>query len=483
MKRKNSILSGWKAMLSVMALFTILTMGLFADGMSIVSHAESAGKITASSAKIRKEPNTSSETLGSAEQNASVSVTGQTTGADGYTWYQVSVDANTKGYVRSDLMKITDGSTPSTIASTSGSSTSSGTTSVSSTATTSTPDETVVDVTAVEPVAGSVSGGSPVRVRQNASTTSRIVNTAQAGMTLTVTGKATGTDGKEWYQVNFISSGSQVNGFIRADYVSLSGELVEAGAAEKTPAQTPEEDQPEPVVETKDWDTYYGDGKWHLTDNTTGNVYDIQQIFSSVEANTQTLQDVLKKNKTQQILLILLVIVVILLAAVISFLIFKLKDAADSAYIEEVEREAERRRTTGRPAGQGSRPASQGNRPAGQGSRPVAQGSRPASQGNRPAGQGSRPASQGNRPAGQGSRPASQGNRPAPQGSRPAPQGNRPAEPVGQKMYETKEPDRVPAYEPQPEINPAPKPAWKSKNFADDGEFEFQFLDWEDDQQ
>ena len=190
---------------------------------------------------------------------------------------------------------------------------------------TSTPDEKLVDVTEVEPVSASVSSSSPVRVRQNASTTSRIVTTAQSGLALTVVGQATGTDNKEWYQVSFISNGSEVSGFIRADYVTVNGELAAPGSASPSQPETQQpEATPEPETAGKAWDTYY-DTKWHLVDNTTGNSYDIEQIFSSVEANTKTLQDTLSENKTLQIVVIIMVILVILLATGISFLIFKIK--------------------------------------------------------------------------------------------------------------------------------------------------------------
>jgi hypothetical protein len=60
-------------------------------------------------------------------------------------------------------------------------------------------------------------------------------------MALTVTGQATGTDGKTWYQISFISNSVEVTGFIRSDYVALSGELqapVEEQPVEEQPTLT-----------------------------------------------------------------------------------------------------------------------------------------------------------------------------------------------------------------------------------------------------
>ncbi len=542
MKKSNRLYRRLRVTVGILLLFATLAVGL--DAYSIVSYADSTGKVTASSAKIRKEPSTSSETLASASQNASLNVKGQTTGSDGYTWYQVT-DGSVTGYIRSDLMEITSG-TPSTIVSSTTPST------TTSTPTTSTPDETLVDVTEVEPVSGSVSGSSPVRVRQNASTTSRIVSTARGGLALTVTGTATGTDGEEWRRVSFTSGSSEVTGFIRADYVTVSGELVPVGAGTEQPGDTSPEPEPEPEPEpVKDWDTYYEGEKWHLLDNSTGDVWDIEKIFSSVEENTETLKSVLNKNRTQQIIIIILVILLIVMAIAISFLIFKLKDMTDSAYFNEVERETVRRRTADRPeqraagrtqggqrvmqtvGGEGARRPS-GQRPAGQrptdqraaDQRPAdhrtadqraagTQTARPGSSAQRPVGQRPGPGAQrpaGQRPAGaptarpEGSAQRPVGQRPAGSAQRPGGQPVRPGEQHAQRPvcrqperaqrpapphsdyaadydsdYERDYDQGAPAQGSSP-AQPQGKAGWKAKNFINDDEFEFQFLDWEDDQ-
>ena len=46
--------------------YLIVGAGLFAENLAFVSHAESAAKVTASSAKIRKSADSSSEVIGSA---------------------------------------------------------------------------------------------------------------------------------------------------------------------------------------------------------------------------------------------------------------------------------------------------------------------------------------------------------------------------------------------------------------------------------
>ena len=447
--------------LGALGLVMTLFLVLFAEGFAFVSLAAGTGKVTASNgAKIRKEAATSSEMVGSAEYNQDVTINSSVQGSDGYTWYQVTVNG-VSGYIRSDLLQ-TSGDTGTT-----------GTT-------TNTP-ETPVAVTAVNPVSATVTGSQSVRIRSNASTTSQIVTTASNGLVLTVTGQATGTDGKTWYQVNAIVDGASVEGFIRSDYVNLSGELTPYTEPE-TPTDpdntTPEEPETTPEPETqKAYETVLKDGQWYLVVTETNEGYVIQDIFDKMASNVEEYAKLEKQAKTQKAVIIALVILVVGAAGAAAFLVLKMRQASDDRYFNEVEKETLKRREAVRPENkkvmhtvgadrQGGAKAT-GSRPAGapagaQGARPAgaATGSRPAgAQGARPAGAatGSRPAgTQGTRPAGApaGSRPAgTQGTRPA------APQENRPA---GAQQT-------------------AKKPGWQSKNFMadDDDEFEFEFLNYD----
>ncbi len=482
MKKTVQKTSKFKAFWGMLALVLVLGAGLFSEDLAIVSHAESAAKVTASSAKIRKSADSSSEVVGSTTKDKTISIKSQTQGADGYTWYEVYVDANTLGYIRSDLVSITDGSTPPS---------SSNTTSAATTTNTATPapaaNETPVEVTAVEPMSATVTGGQSVRVRSNASTTSQIVSTAENGTALTVTGQATGTDGNTWYQVSFISNNTEVTGFIRSDYVALSGEL-QAPSAEQPAEEQPSEEQPADETQTsKDWDTQLQGDAWYLLDMVGQKQYKIDDLFSSIDQITEInaqFETNQKKITSQKVVIIILVIILVALAAAVTLLIFKIKDMNDAAYFSGVEEETERRRVD-RPQGgrsQGGRP--QGGRTAPQGSRPkntqkvmqdIGEERRPAS---RPAGQGTRPVSkpaarpvsQTARPAAQAARPVGQQGRPvkpaAPQGSRPAPQVDRPVSRPARPVQNGGEQD----------------PGWKSKNFmSDDDEFEFEFLNWDND--
>jgi hypothetical protein len=512
MKKTVQRISKCKAFWGMLALVLVLGAGLFAGELAIVSHAESAAKVTASSAKIRKSADSSSEVIGSATKDKTISIKSQTKGADGYTWYEVYVDANTLGYIRSDLVSITDGSTPSS---------SSGTTTTTTTTTTATPapvvNETPVEVTAVEPLSATVTGGQSVRVRSNASTTSQIVTTAENGMALTVTGQATGTDGKTWYQISFISNSVEVTGFIRSDYVALSGEL-QAPVEEQPVEEQPTDEQPAEDTQTtsKDWDTQMQGDAWYLLDMAGQKQYKIEDLFNSlnqiteINAQYETNQ---KKISSQKAVIIILVILLVAAVAAVTLLIFKIKDMNDASYFSGVEEETARRRRVDRPQGgrpQNGRPAPQGGRPQGSqkvmhevgaerrpASRPTGQGTRPdgrpAPQGERPIGQTVRPAApQERRPAPRGGRPVTPGQgRPAPQGGRPvtpgqgrpAPQGGRPTAPQSERPAPQAGRPVARPTKPVPQSEGNQNPGWKSKNFmSDDDEFEFEFLNWDGDE-
>lgn len=491
MKRMKECTWGRKILMMAATLVLVFALGLLLDSFSIVSNAQSQGKVIASSAKIRKSADTNSEVIGSATKDASVTINKQVTAADNTIWYQVFVDADTLGYIRSDLVTITDGTTPPKG------------TDDSNTGGTETPaepkpetpappvNESPAEVTAMEPMSANVTGAQSVRVRSNASTNSSIVAQAQNEMALTVTGQATGKDGKLWYQVNFISDGNEVTGFIRSDYVKLSGELVPVGTTpdpgtEETPQEPEAPVQPEVK---KDWETNFDSGIWYLIDNVKGEQYKIANIFGTVDSLGEQNKAATAKMKSQTVAIVILVILVVAMAGALTYFIFKVKDMTDSAYFSEVERETLRRRTADRPStgGQKVMHTVGGGRNQG-GARPT--GTRPM--GARPA--GTRPV--GTRPAGApvqgqgGARPA--GTRPA--GVRPAgapvqgqggvrPAGTRPAgaRPNGAPMQSEEGQMRRPAPAPRDsQENSTQNPGWKSKNFmTEDDEFEFEFLNWD----
>ncbi len=469
--RRTKALQGKDWLLTgAMALVLAVLTGLLVNGFSIVSCAAEQGKVTAASgAKVRAEAASSSEMVGSAAKDKEITINGSVQGSDGYTWYQVTVD-NVNGYIRSDLVqKVGEGT---------------------ATAPTTT-NETPAEVERVNPVSATVTGGQSVRIRSNASTTSQIVTTAASGLVLTVTGQATGSDGKVWYQVSFTSNAAAVEGFIRSDYVNLSEALTpytEEPATTDTPDETPAEPEtPADTVEKRPYETVEQNGEWYLVVTETNQGYAIQDIFDKMTSNAEEYARLEKKVKTDKVVVIILVILLIGAVGGATFLFFRMKDMEDARYFSAVEKETLRRREPAKKSGQkvmhtvgasqsGARPAG-GTRPAG-GARPAGApqaGARPAGApqaGARPAG-----ASQaGARPAGApqaGARPAG-----APQaGARPAG-----ASQAGARPGEGGKP---PVASKQAANSGNARQGWQSKNFMaeDDDEFEFEFLNCDGDEE
>ena len=436
------------------------------------------GKITATAAKIRKEASTSSEQVGSAAQGATLTVTSQTTGADGKTWYLVTgFSGDTKGYVRSDLITVTgDVATTTPVTGTGNSGNNSG-----ATISPSVPVEDVV------PVTGKVAG-EVVRVRADASTDGDVITTVQKNVELTIDGMATGTDNKTWFRISFVSGSNQVVGFIREDYITTEDEVITVAEqqameqAAQEEANRVQQEQQQAQEESKKYTTEEDSEVWYLVDNEQQVRYNIATIFEAAEKNAQAYQDAKKKMGTQTVFIVILVILVAALAGFVALLLLRFKDMADEALFKQAEKNVRPRSSAPRkvmhdvgngqkrPAGE--RPA----RPAGE--RPVRPaGERPV----RPAGE--RPA----RPAGERpARPA--GERPArPAGERPVrPAGERPARPAGEKPVRPagERPARPAGERPTGQQAKKPDGAWQSKNFmSDDDEFEFEFLNWDGDEE
>lgn len=457
MKREKKIQWRKRLLSGVLALGMVLMLALTVDSLGMISRADGQVRVIVNSgARIRAEANTSSAQVGSVAYGTTLSVISQVQGSDGKTWYQVQVNADTRGYIRGDLVEQVSG----------------GTTATNPPAATNTP-EPPVEVTEVNPVSATVEGGTTIRVRSNASNNAESLATVSSGLAVTVIGQAHDAEGKLWYKVNFIHSDAQINGFIRSDFVKLAGELTPVTpAGSDTPAPPVTTAPPDTSAEQKEYDTILAKNGWMLYRTADpNNGWVIKDLLDGGELG--------KTVKAQKIAIIILVILLVGVIAGASYLIFKLKDMADSAYFNQVESETLRKRSAATTQGGSQRvmhtvgtDKSTASRPAG------SQGQqRPAgSQSQRPAGSQSqqRPAgSQGQqRPAGsQGQqRPVSQGQQ-RPVGS----QGQNPA--AGAQGQKPAGSSRTDAAKPQ-QKEAQPTQGWKSKNFMadEDDEFEFSYL-------
>ena len=237
--RRGKVQRTWIHALAVMLFCMVLSIGtvVFAD--------EVPATVIVAGAKIRATADTSSEALAGVKSGDTLSICGQTTGADGNIWYQVYVNADTKGFIRSDLVQKNSDGSISTVPNENANKS----TTTSSTTTTTTVDTSETQVTAVEQKTGTVVT-SNVRIRKGASTQHDVVATANKGMVLTVTGEAAGADGKKWYQVSFSYNNKEITGFIRADLVTFDSVSPDTAVSEITGTEeVPEETTTEAVTE------------------------------------------------------------------------------------------------------------------------------------------------------------------------------------------------------------------------------------------
>ncbi len=328
-----------------------LTAGILAFSSPLTVKA-ATGTVTSSNVKVRAEASTSSEQVSSLDSGDKVDIIDEATDSQGYVWYRIYVNGTEYGYVRSDLVS------------------KSGDTSSSSSAVTETSKASLpkTEVTAVDQQAATVTVAS-ANVRSGAGTGYDTVGTVANGDTVTITGEANGTDNKKWYQVSFGSNGR--TGFVRADLVQIGAaapaEVTDenAGEAEGAPVEgegeavegaegeeAPQEEAPveEPKNETDKIGNgeyslaYKDDGSgtevWYLYDNVDGTQVKLNDLLSFAAAGQQTdkLKDQIGKLK---VVMIIMAVVIALLVLAVLLLIYRLRDYA---YYEEDDEETNKGR-------------------------------------------------------------------------------------------------------------------------------------------
>lgn len=335
-----SAVKRWK----LWAVMAVLTVAAFLyEGNMITARAEATATVTAGSAKIRSEASTSSSVVGSTTKGTKLPILKSVSASDGI-WYQVTVEGNTTGYIRSDLVSTT-GDVPAAEGSS-----------------TETPKPTVTnsEVRASDMTAGVVTGNS-VNVRKGAATTDALAGTLKKDAVVKITGETDGADGKVWYQIE----SETVNGFIRSDLLEASAAVAEGGTEEETPeegTEGTEAEQPEApaeedytdianviatrklpegmdlesagispdVVQGWESDRYYiiytqtksGVEQWYLYD-AQSNVY---ERINSLTPMTEEEIAAAEGGKGNTIVLVVLIVLIVALIGVIIYLALQLHD-------------------------------------------------------------------------------------------------------------------------------------------------------------
>lgn len=317
---------------------------------SFVSLADSTGTVIVDSAKIREKADTSSEVIGSASSGKTISIKSEVQDASGTLWYEVYVDANTTGYIRSDLVEKKNGGDGSQTASQGNAGTESG-----ASGATEEPG-TVLDAQYA------VVTAEAIKVRTTPSTSAVVVDRLSKDAQVIVSGQSDGNDGKIWYYVTFTgTNGAERTGYIRSDLLSL-GDMVPAPEEEEIPA--PQENAPEPEIPVNnDYELTYeqnvdGSGtlEWYVydySDKESPNQFKRYRLLDLMEATKQRSENDAADAKALVRQRVAIVILSVLMAALITLVILmalKLRDVYYEEYEDEEEEQeqdaAQRRRRT-----------------------------------------------------------------------------------------------------------------------------------------
>ncbi len=476
-----------KRLLSI-GLSMVVSAAIFISaGVQAFAYTETTGTVSSDNVKVRSSASTTASQVSSLKNGDKIDIVDEATDASGYVWYKIRVNKSEYGYVRSDLVSKSGGS----------SSTSSTTTTNTTQANAAAASLPATTVTATDTKTGTTLDN--VNVRQGAGTAYDAVGKVSKGDTVTITGEATGTDNKTWYQVTF---GNDKQGFIRSDLLQVSeaapaentegaeggeGEAVEGGEGEVAEggeeSQEAEQSQAGSTVTSEAGDGTYslvyvtdeeGTGIWYLYDNVEGYRVKVNELIEAAKSSDEV-NKLIKTNNNYKTVLIILGVVIAALVVGVILLALKLRD---SLYYEDEEEEEEydrysqpsRRRARDEEEEEEERPR---RRPSAE-ERTV----RPERDAERPV--------RSRRDQDSEDRPVRQ--RRAEYDEERAPRRNPEERPSRQRVREDVEereerPVRRPSYRNSEASAPAPEaPRRKTRNFVgDEDDFEFEFLDLDDD--
>ncbi|MCR5788765.1 MAG: SH3 domain-containing protein [Lachnospiraceae bacterium] len=194
-------------------MFILMTVAPGATLTPVYGETAVKGTVTARSGFVRKDASTSSSCVFCVSKDDEVAILSETTSPDNKKWYLIKVGDST-GYIRADL--VAKSQTKVEV--------STNTDQAAGAVAAPAAAQTAAAPAAASPVSGTVNGDQTI-VRAGQSTQTNVITSLSKGTTVTVTGAKTGTDNSKWYQVGVVKDGMQYAGYIRADLVSVSGEV------------------------------------------------------------------------------------------------------------------------------------------------------------------------------------------------------------------------------------------------------------------
>lgn len=347
-QKKRHITAGKYHLLGLITAIGVLSM-LWCQ--SFVSLADSTGTVNVESAVIREKADTSGEVVGSAVRGNTVTIKGETQDSSGTLWYEVIVDGNKTGYIRSDLVDKQGGDSDAGTLQTASNDTDGQDAAQSSASGAMIAPDTVMD-----PQYAAVSANS-INVRSMPSANDSAVGKLTRDAEVIVSGQSDGSDGKVWYYVTYTDNdGAEKSGYIRSDLLSL-GDMVPV-PEEETPE--PQETAPEPEEShNNDYELTHepsddGTDEWYLLDYTggTGIKYSVDQLMEATKERSENDAADAKTLVRQRIVIIVLIVLLVILIVAVVIMALKLRDVYYEDYEEEEEEEeeeeppAQRRRRT-----------------------------------------------------------------------------------------------------------------------------------------
>lgn len=291
-------------------------------GIESLAFTRTTGEVTGSTVKVRKEASTETDLVASVRKGDKLDVVDAITGADGKVWYKIMISATEYGYIRSDLVVLASGEqAPS-----------------NNNTTTTTEEDTPTEITPMDEQKGHTSTNN-VKVRKEATTNSAEVDRLNQDQIFIISGSAKAADGKTWYYVSYVDGGASKQGFIRSDLVKIMEPEEETEEVPENPEEVivvPDEEEVKPNIPAPlvNYEAVYtpdenGNYVWYLYDKTAGQRYKIEQFLNAAKEKEAEIDELSSENFGLRLGLIISICLLIMLGVAIAFYVFKMREEAE----------------------------------------------------------------------------------------------------------------------------------------------------------
>ena len=303
-----------------------LCTGILLSGTAVSAFASKV-VISEDGIRIRSEASTSGSQVATGAKGEKYEIAETVSGSDGYTWYKITLNNNSTGYVRGDLVKVEEDN---------------GTTTTISTDTTENTASSLVPTNAnpIQEMTGTVAGNAAVNIRSGAGTGYAKIDALEAGTQIRLVAEASDDSGNKWYQLVCDSKG--IEGFIRSDFVENLQETAPVEEPQEEPvAEEPEE--PEYVEpEHNDYEIVYtsddeGVETYYLYDHLTNTRQKVTDLLEAVNRLNNDYHEATASLSTYKIVAIALGAAALILLIVLVIFIIRGRSSEYEYYEDDFE--------------------------------------------------------------------------------------------------------------------------------------------------